>query len=566
MLVRLFAVILIGTTVFSCSAQNASFDSDPWPHGAMASVANPYATDAAIEILAEGGHVVDAAIAAHLVLGLVEPQSSGIGGGGFMLVFERAKKATTFYDGRETAPSEASADMFMQDAESMPYLQAWQSGKSVGVPGVVALYRKAHEQHGRLPWSRLFQPAIRLAETGFEVSPRLADMLLRVAKFTRLDENPGAADYFYPNGEALIAGQLRKNPEYARTLRALAEEGIGTFYGGALAEQIVAAAQAQPDPGSLQRSDLERYAVRVRPVVCGGFRALEICSASPPSSGAMQIMVPKLYDYLRGQASSGGKMQDFVDAQRLAYADRDHFFADPDWVDVPVEALLDQTYLRQRANARFAPDAVPKHGNPLGGTALGADTTQEPIGTTHLSLIDSEGNAVSFTATVESAFGSARWVGGFLLNNEMTDFARGYDAEMPLPANVIAGGKRPRSSMSPTMVFDESGELVLVTGSPGGNSIPAYVAKTILGIFDWQLTPQQAVDHPNIIARGSKVRVEIGVDGGAEVAANLKNLGYEVQEREGENSGIHLIQVTKDGLVGAADMRREGTVRSWKAQ
>ena len=566
MLVRLFAVILIGTTVFCCSAQNASSDSDPWPHGAMASVANPYATDAAIEILAEGGHVVDAAIAAHLVLGLVEPQSSGIGGGGFMLVFERAKKATTFYDGRETAPSEASADMFMQDAESMPYLQAWQSGKSVGVPGVVALYRKAHEQHGRLPWSRLFQPAIRLAETGFEVSPRLAEMLLRVAKFTRLDENPGAADYFYPNGEALIAGQLRKNPEYARTLRALAEEGIGTFYGGALAEQIVAAAQAQPDPGSLRRSDLERYAVRVRPVVCGGFRALEICSASPPSSGAMQIMVPKLYDYLRGQASSGGKMQDFVDAQRLAYADRDHFFADPDWVDVPVEALLDQTYLRQRANARFAPDAVPKHGNPLGGTALGADTTQEPIGTTHLSLIDSDGNAVSFTATVESAFGSARWVGGFLLNNEMTDFARGYDAEMPLPANVIAGGKRPRSSMSPTMVFDESGELVLVTGSPGGNSIPAYVAKTILGIFDWQLTPQQAVDHPNIIARGSKVRVEIGVDGGAEVAANLKNLGYEVQEREGENSGIHLIQVTKDGLVGAADMRREGTVRSWKAQ
>ena len=566
MLVRLFAAILISTTVLACAAESTSTAPATWPHGAMASVANPYATDAAIEMLAEGGHVVDAAIAAHLVLGLVEPQSSGIGGGGFMLVFERSERATTFYDGRESAPANATPDMFMQDAAPMPYVQAWQSGRSVGVPGVVALYKKAHEQHGRLAWSRLFEPAIRLAEAGFEVSPRLADMLVRVAKYTRLDENPGAADYFYPNGQALAAGQIRKNPEYASTLRALAEDGIGTFYGGALAEEIVAAARAEPNPGSLQVSDLASYAVIERPVVCGDFRALEICSASPPSSGAMQIMVPRLYDYLQKQASSTSKMQDFVDAQRLAYADRDHFFADPDWVDVPVAALLDQTYLQRRAAARFAPDALPEHGDPMGSVALGADTTEEANGTTHLSIVDGEGNAVSFTATVESAFGSARWVRGFLLNNELTDFARSYDAQMPMPANVIDGGKRPRSSMSPTMVFDESGELVLVTGSPGGNSIPAYVAKTILGIFDWQLTPQQAVDHPNIIARGQKVRVETGVSGGALVSKGLSNQGYEVQNREGENSGIHLIFVTKDGLVGAADKRREGTVQAWKAQ
>lgn len=566
MVVRLFAAILMSTTVLACSAKSIITNSEAWPHGAMASVANPHATNAAIEVLAEGGHAVDAAIAAHLVLGLVEPQSSGIGGGGFMLVFERRERATTFYDGRETAPANATPDMFMQDEASMPYVQAWQSGRSVGVPGVVALYKKAHEKHGRLAWSRLFEPAIRLAEAGFEVSPRLADMLVGVAKYTRLDENPGAADYFYPNGQALVAGQIRKNPEYASTLRALAEDGIGTFYGGALAREIVAAARAEPNPGSLQVADLASYAVIERPVVCGDYRALEICSASPPSSGAMQIMIARLYDYLQAQADSTSKMQDFVDAQRLAYADRDHFFADPDRVDVPVAALLDQTYLQQRAAARFAPQAPSEHGDPMGSVAIGADTTEEANGTTHLSIVDGEGNAVSFTATVESAFGSARWVRGFVLNNEMTDFARSYDAKKPTPANVIEGGKRPRSSMSPTMVFDDSGELVLVTGSPGGNSIPAYVAKTILGVFDWQLTPQQAVDHPNIIARGSRVRVEIGVDGGMQVAEGLKNQGYEVQEREGENSGIHLIQVTKDGLIGVADKRREGTVQAWKVQ
>ena len=550
--------VLLSSTVFSAQAKT-----DAWAHGAMAATANPYATDAAIAMLSQGGHAVDAAIAAHLVLGLVEPQSSGIGGGGFLLVFERSIGELTFHDGREVAPSGARSDMFMLEGEVMPFINAWQSGKSIGVPGAVALYKQAHDRHGRLPWAQLFQPALRLAREGFAVSPRLAGMLGRMASFTRLDENPGAAEYFYPQGKPLEAGQLRKNPDYAKTLAALAADGPSVFYRGSIAEAIVAAARAEPDPGQLTLADLENYSPKIRSAVCGPFKTVSICSASPPSSGGAQIMIARLYEYLLAQPDGADRTRAFVDAQRLAYADRDRFFADPDYVDVPLEALLKTDYLQRRASQKPQPDAEPQHGNPGLAQVPGTDTTQEPNGTTHLSIVDSEGNAVSFTATVEAPFGSARWVQGFLLNNEMTDFARGYDSEGELPANAVAGGKRPRSSMSPTFVFDASGELLLVTGSPGGNSIPAYVSKTIIGLLDWELSAQQVVDFPNIVARGKKVRVETGVVGGVDLAKDLKSAGYEVQEREGENSGIHLIYVTDSGLVGVADKRREGTVRRW---
>lgn len=558
MLARLI-IVLLSASGFFANAEN-----DEWDHGAMAVTANPHATNAAMQMLSQGGHAVDAAIAAHLVLGLVEPQSSGIGGGGFLLVYGRANKSLTFHDGRETAPGAATADMFMLDDEVMPYLRAWQSGKSVGVPGVVALYKHAHERYGLLPWQSLFQPAIELAQTGFEVSPRLASFLARMAKFTRLDENPGAAEYFYPQGRPLEAGQLRKNPAYAETLQAIAKKGPIAFYSGDVAQAIVDAARAAPDPGLLAVADLENYTVKMRPSICGGFRSLEICSASPPSSGAAQIMMARLYDYLLAQSDNDDKTQAFVDAQRLAYADRDHFFADPDATAVPVEALLDAEYLKRRAAAKFEPNALPLHGDPGATEILGADTTEESKGTTHLSIVDGFGNAVSFTATVEAPFGSARWVKGFLLNNEMTDFARSHSASEASPANAVAAGKRPRSSMSPSMVFDAGGDLLLVTGSPGGNSIPAYVSKTIIGLFDWGLSPQAAVDFPNIVARGAKVRVETGVEGGANIAKSLKALGYQVQEREGENSGIHLIYVSETGLEGAADKRREGTVGVWQ--
>ncbi len=539
-----------------------------WDKGGMATAANPHAVAAAIEMLEKGGHAVDAAIAAHAVLGLVEPQSSGIGGGGFMLVYERQGGELTFHEGREVAPAGATIDMFMRDGVVMEFMEAWQSGKAVGVPGAVALYKSAHEQHGKLPWKDVFEPAIRLATEGFEVSPRLADYLPRMAQFSQLAKNPATAAYFYPGGEPLKAGDLLKNPEYAATLTRIAEEGISAFYEGEIAEAIAAAAQAEPNGGTLTAADIAAYKPEVRPVICGPFRALSICTSSPPSSGGAQIMIAGLYDHLSADATSqSDKVAAFVDAQRLAYADRDHYFGDPDEIDIPLDDLLDPVYLKHRATERFAPGAVPTPGDPglvfddeSAAALWGTDTTEEAAGTTHLSIIDSEGNAVSMTATVEAPFGSSRWAAGFLLNNEMTDFARAVPTDGSRLANAITPGRRPRSSMSPSMIFDDGGDLVMVTGSPGGNSIPAYVSKTIVGVLDWGMSAQAAVDYPNIVARGETVRVEIGVEPGKDIASDLSERGYKVQESEGENSGLHIIVVDPDGLDGAADKRREGIV------
>lgn len=541
-----------------------------WQRGAIATAANPHAVDAAIEMLENGGHAVDAAIAAHAVLGLVEPQSSGLGGGGFMLVYAHESRELTFHDGRETAPAGATVDMFMQNGEVMEFREAWQSGLAVGVPGAVAMYRSAHDDHGALPWADLFQPAIRLAREGFEVSPRLAGYLPRIAEFGRIDENPATAAYFFPGGEPLEAGDLLMNPEYADTLSRIAIEGVDAFYAGEIAAEIAAAAQAPPNGGSLTVEDIAAYAAVKREAVCGMFRVLKICTTTPPSSGGAQIMIAGLYDHLVDEATSrDDRIAAFVDAQRLAYADRDHYFGDPDAVEVPLEDLLHPAYLEHRAGERFAPDATPTHGDPgkvLRGEPVagryGEDSTREVSGTTHLSIIDGEGNAVSLTATVEGPFGSSRWAAGFLLNNEMTDFAREYDPDAPPAANAVGPGRRPRSSMSPTMVFDADGGILMVTGSPGGNSIPAYVSKSIIAVVDWDMSAQEAVDFPNIVARGERVRVEIGVPPGEAIAAELAARGYPVQEREGENSGLHVIVVRPGELDGAADKRREGIVRT----
>ncbi|MFK8053444.1 MAG: gamma-glutamyltransferase [Woeseiaceae bacterium] len=578
-MMKKISIFAISVLALGCTSESSVSDvsssngvteatTDAWDKGAMVATANPHATAAAIQMLEKGGHAVDAAIAAHAVLGLVEPQSSGLGGGGFMLVFEREGTQLTFHEGREVAPAGATVDMFMRDGVVMSFLEAWQSGQSVGVPGAVALYKSAHEQHGRLPWADLFQPAIKLATEGFEVSPRLAGFLPRVAKAGRLAKNPPTAAYFFPNGQPLQVGHLLKNPEYANTLSRIAVEGIDAFYRGDIAAAIAKAAQAEPNPGTLTIEDIAAYQPVKRPVICGAFRQLSICTTSPPSSGGAQIMIAGLYDHLVKDATTQkDKVAAFVDAQRLAYADRDHYFGDPDEVDVPIDDLLNPEYLKHRATERIAPGAVPTPGDPglvlhqeSAASLWGSDTTEEASGTTHLSIIDAQGNAASLTATVEAPFGSSRWAAGFLLNNELTDFARDVSADGPRPANAIAPGRRPRSSMSPSMVFDANGELLMVTGSPGGNSIPAYVAKSIVGVFDWGLTPQEAVNHANIIARGEKVRVEVSVEPGQAIADDLKQRGYNVQERQGENSGLHVIVVEDDTLKGAADERREGTV------
>jgi len=539
-----------------------------WGKGAMAATANPYATDAAISMLEQGGHAVDAAIAAHLVLGLVEPQSSGIGGGGFMLAYDYKNKSLTFHDGREQAPSGATMDMFMKDGKVMDFFEAWQSGKAIGVPGAIALYKHAHDAHGTLPWATLFAPAIKLASEGFVVSPRMSGMLDRLKGRTELDKHPAASAYFYPNGESLKPGFVRRNPEYANVLTRISLEGPDAFYQGEVAEAMAAAAGEAPNPGTLSVEDIRNYKATSRPVICGDFRDMQVCTTSPPSSGGAQIMIAGLYDHLIAEGdSTDDRIVALVDAQRLAYADRDFYFGDPDAVKIPLQDLLDPRYLKARAKDRFAPAAEPKEGDPaavlgrMTSVDWGADTTQEPAGTTHLSIIDGQGNAVAMTATVEAPFGSSRFVHGFVLNNEMTDFAREVPASGKIPANAIAPGRRPRSSMSPTMVLDRDNNLLMVTGSPGGNSIPAYVAKTIIGVTAWDLSAQEAADHANIIARGKRVRVETGVGNGKQIATMLKEKGYDVQEREGENSGIHLIVVREDGLEGAADKRREGTVR-----
>jgi gamma-glutamyltranspeptidase/glutathione hydrolase len=540
----------------------------PWQAGAIVTAANPHAVAAAIDILGQGGHAVEAAIAAHAVLGLVEPQSSGIGGGAFMLVYERDSESLVFHDGRETAPAGAREDMFMRDGEVMGFVEAWQSGLAVGVPGAVALYEDTHRKYGNLPWASLFEPAIRLATEGFIVSPRMAGYLPRIASMGRLDENPGSAQYFFPGGEPLQPGHLLSNPEYANTLSRIAREGSSAFYTGDIARAMVAAVSAGPNPGTLSLDDIASYRPAEREAICGPFREMQICTTTPPSSGGAQIMMMGMYDHLSVDAESrDARIAAFVDAQRLAYADRDHFFGDPDAISIPLKEMVDPAYLQHRASQRFAPDAEPAPGDPVGfagnraaALSWGSDTTQEIAGTTHLSIIDSLGNAVSMTATVEAPFGSGRWAAGFLLNNELTDFAREIVPGANSPANAIAPGRRPRSSMSPTMVFDASGDILMVTGSPGGNSIPAYVFKSMVAVLDWDMTPQQAVAFPNIIARGKDVRVEVGVEPGPAIAADLQRRGYSVQERKGENSGLHIIVNRSGTLQAAADPRREGTV------
>lgn len=544
-----------------------------WTKGGMVAAANPYAVDAGLDVLRNGGNAIDAAIAVHAVLGLVEPESSGIGGGAFLVYYDRARDTITVFDGRETAPAAATADWFAKDGKTMDFITAWQSGRSVGVPGQIALYKAAHEAGGQADWASLFDPAIRLAEDGFKVSPKLAEILAseRLRAAIRLDDNPVTAAYFYPDGKPLAAGFVRTNPAYAATLAAIAEEGPSAFYTGSIAAEIVAATNDGPDGGSMTLDDLQNYKVAVREPVCGELQSgYKICSAPPPSSGGItQNLIMGLYDYLKPadkpDTDESLYLKAFVDAQRLAYADRDHYVADADFVTVPTAELIDPAYIRARAKEAFAPDAKSYPGDPgivLGKEPMrqmwGEDTTTPGAGTTHISIIDLEGNAVAMTATVEAAFGSSRMAGGFLLNNELTDFALTPTKGGKPVANAPAAGKRPRSSMSPTLVFDKGGDLFMVTGSPGGNSIIAYVSKTLVGVLEWGKTAQEAAALPNVIARGDKVAVEVDVEGGPEAAQALRDMGYSVEERTGENSGLHLIVVRDKGLEGGADPRREG--------
>jgi gamma-glutamyltranspeptidase/glutathione hydrolase len=533
----------------------------------MVTTANPYATRAGIAMLEQGGNAVDAAIAAHLVLGLVEPQSSGIGGGGFMLIHDADAGETQVVDGRETAPAGGQPDMFL-DANGAPlsHKDRVQSGHSVGVPGAIALYHLAHQRYGELPWADLFAPAIALAESGFEVSPRLSALLTQIAQYTDIEEHPDTAAYFFPGGAPLPAGYLRRNPDYAATLRAVAERGPDAFYQGEVAQAIVDRARQAPRPGSLTTADLAGYRAVLREPVCGPYRTYRVCSVPPPSSGVAVLQILGLIESFApaGASNDAAGWGAFIDAMLLGYADRDHYVADADFVEVPTADLADPRYWRARAADRPTPGSGATIGDPgavLHGTPIidrwGRDATAEVAGTSHLSVVDAEGNAVAFTASVEFAFGSQRMAAGFVLNNELTDFSSVPELNGKPVANAVAPGKRPRSSMTPTLVFDRDGELFMVTGSPGGNSIVAYTVKSILGVVDFGLSAADAIALPNVVARELPVRIE-NDRAPDELVDALKAAGYVVDASQGENSGLHPIVVRNGRLEGAADPRREG--------
>lgn len=527
----------------------------------MIAAAHPLAVEAGLEILDAGGTAADAAIAALLVLNVVEPQSSGIGGGAFAVI-AKGDEVTTL-DGRETAPKGATPDMFLEDGEPLPFLKAVVSGNSVGVPGLVRMLAALHEQHGALEWEDLFAPAIHLADQGFTVTPRLAESV--AASASRLKDS-NAALVFMPGGVPLAEGDVVRQPALARTLRMIARDGPDGFYKGLLPEEIVHSVTLEPQPGTITIEDLADYRVVERPAICHGFAEYRICGMGPPSSGATTIgqILMMLDDFADEELSLDGAplWHLFAEASRLAYADRARYLADPEFVDVPTAGLLDPEYVASRAEMIPVAEASTERaeaGDPpqQESEPHAPDGTDGRPGTTQLSVVDAEGLAISVTASIETAFGSGRMAGGFLLNNQMTDFSFLPEAEDGTPiANSIAPGKRPRSSMAPTIVFDDDGPII-VTGSPGGARIPEYVAQNLLAMLLFDLDPAEAAALPHVSERNSGV-VSLEPSIAPEIAKALVEMGHEVEEVE-MTSGVHTIRIRRDGtLEGGADPRREG--------
>ncbi len=529
----------------------------------MVVTANAHATDAAAEMLALGGSAVDAAIAAQLVLGLVEPQSSGLGGGAFLLHWDAAQKKMVAFDGRETAPATASPERFLAaDGRPLPFQEVVATGKAVGVPGVVAMLGRAHERYGRLRWERLFRPALRLAEGGFAISPRLHG-LLKSDRHLR-DKPVARALFFDVDAEPKAVGAILRNPAYAATLKMLAMEGAAAFYRWPLAARIVAAARAAG--GDLTEADLAQYRPREREAVCGPYRLWLVCSMPPPSSGGIALLqILGLVERVGpvGPPLGVDAVHTFAEAGRLAFADRARYLGDPDFVAVPQAALLDKGYLDrraalirpQRSMGRAEAGALPQR------QALADDASPELPSTTHMSIVDSAGNAVAMTSSVEDAFGSRIMVDGFMLNNQLTDFSFAPDDGGKPAANRVEPGKRPLSSMAPTMVFDAQGRLVAVLGSPGGPRIINYVARAVLGVLEWNMPVEEVLAQPHVGSRNGPTEIERG-PAAAGLALQLEGRGHQVQVVD-MNSGLHVIvrETKSRRWRGGADPRREGAAR-----
>ena len=542
--------------------------------------ANPLATDAGHQVLRAGGSALDAAIAVQMVLGLVEPQSSGIGGGAFLLHFDGQK--VTAHDGRETAPAGARSDMFLDQGKPLPFDEAVQSGHSVGVPGVVRMLEAAHRQHGRLPWAQLLAPAITLAEQGFRVSPRLHTLL---QADPHLKKDPLALRFFYnAQGQAWPVGHVLRNPEYAHVLRRMAAEGSRALHEGPVAQAMVARAAQAPRPGTLSLQDLASYQPKEREALCFDHptpaREVRVCGFPPPSSGQIamgQILGLLAHTQPQGPELVGGLpspdfLHRYTEASRLAFADRAQYLADPDFVTAPSgnwRSLLAPDYLRQRSQLiGHQSMKVAQPGQPgTSQSSFAPMPTQTEYGTSHISVIDAQGRAVAMTSTIEAAFGSRRMVttdpsreGGFLLNNELTDFSLSPSDAMGRPiANRVEPGKRPRSSMSPTLVFDKAtGQLLMSGGSPGGAFIIHYTAKLIRGSLHWGLNAQQAINLPNFGTLNGPTLLEAQGFDNATIDA-LKARGHDVVQID-MTSGLQAIERSPKGWFGGADPRREGVV------
>ena len=568
----ILAVFVLGVLLASCSAPTepapAGIDSGiptaPEATGRhfMVATADPAASRAALAILRKGGSAVDAAVAAQAVLGLVEPQSSGIGGGAFLLHWDGVTHKLTALDGRETAPKSARADLFLdKDGKPLDFMDAALSGKSVGVPGVLRVLELAHRREGRLPWADLFQPAIDLAENGFPVPPRLAASL---AEDEDLKRDPEARAYFYDSaGDPWPAGAILRNPAYAETLRTIAAGGADAFYRGPIAQAILANVNADGTE-RMSATDLLDYRARERDVLCEPYRALEVCSMGPPTSGGIALLqilgILGNFDLPAMDPDGAPAFHLIAEASRLAFADRDRYVADSDFVRVPIGELLDPNYLKARAGQIRSDRTIGKaQPGKFADPQVGARASQkqfEPVSTSHFVIVDGAGDIVSMTSSVEMAFGSHRMVKGFLLNNQLTDFSFLPAADGRPIANRVEAGKRPRSSMTPTIVFDKSGNPVIAAGSPGGANIIGYVAQALIEMIDWGRSPGQAAAAPHVLNRNGPTVIEAGT-----TALNLRQplteLGHEVQERE-LNSGLNIVEINDGVMIGASDPRRDG--------
>lgn len=528
--------------------------------GPLVAAANPLAAEAGMAVLRRGGSAVDAAVAIQAVLGLVEPQSSGLGGGAFLMAYDAATGEITAYDGRETAPSSATPELFYEDGKPLAFVDGVLSGRSTGAPGAVAMLAMAQKDHGKLAWRDLFGDAERLARDGFVVSPRLAGMINSNAPQAR---TPTATAYFTkPDGARYQAGDLLKNPAYARTVSLLAEQGPGVFYGGEIGRDIAAAVAAGPRPGGLTEADIAAYRPLRRDALCRPYRAYVICVPPPPSSGVAVLqllaMAEKTPDIDKG-ADSPEAWVALGRLQRLMYADRDRYIGDNDFVGVPLAGLLDPDYVASRAALLPEVNGPVPAGRPTGAPPVGVDVTAEPGGTTHFVVVDAWGNAVSMTTTVESLFGNGRLVDGFFLNNQLTDFSFTPSEDGHPAANAVAAGKRPRSSMTPTLILDRQGHLVGAIGSPGGSSILAYVAKALVGAIDWNLPMQEAIALPNLVVRGAMVGADTEQMSPA-IQAALAEAGMVLRPNATETSGLHGMIWRNGAWDAGADPRREGVV------